>query len=81
MIDCVAVQHLGWDDLLDDMSHEVLLDLLLSDLVSVLGGYDHSMDTQRDTPAPHLLVLHRHLNRQHIYGDAYFKSKQYQHCS
>jgi len=58
----VGVQVLGRDDGLDDVLHEVLLDLLVGDTILVLGGDEHGVDALGDDLSVNLLDLHRHLD-------------------
>jgi len=49
------------DDLVDNLLTQVLLDLLVGDLVVVLGGDHDGVHAERGEGASHTLVLHSHL--------------------
>lgn len=61
MIDGPVVEEIGRDDLLDDLFHNLLPQLLGGDVVRVLGGNDNGIDTEGDDCATFALVFDGHL--------------------
>jgi len=61
VVDCLLVKVLSWDNGLDDVLHELSLDLLLGDVLRVLGGNDNCVDTLGNRLAIIHLVLASHL--------------------
>jgi len=57
----VVIEVLCRDNWLDDVLHEVLLDLLVGDLSVVLGGDDNGVDPEWDHGATLVLVFTCHL--------------------
>jgi len=56
VVDGILVKVLGGDDLLDDLLHELLADLLVGDGLVVLSGDDDGVDTLGDGDAIDVLV-------------------------
>ena len=61
MEDGLVVEVLLWHDGLDDMLHEVSVDLVVGDVGGVLGGDEDGVHADGRQGAALLLVLHRHL--------------------
>lgn len=57
VVDGLLIEVLGGDDGLDDVLHDVLVNLLVGDVGLVLGGDDDGVDADRDHAAVLLLVL------------------------
>ena len=57
VVDGAGVQEVGGDDLLDDLLEDGGAEVLGGDLLSVLGGDDDGVDTERDGGTTLLLVL------------------------
>lgn len=57
MEDGFVVEVFGWDYSLDDVLHEVLVDLIVGDLRRVLCGDEDGVNALRDHGTPVLLVL------------------------
>lgn len=57
VVDGLLIEVLGGDDGLDDVLHDVLVNLLVGDVGLVLGGDDDGVDTDGDHAAVLLLVL------------------------
>ena len=62
MIDSLVVQKLRGDDRLDDMLHQILMDLLVAHVVVVLIGDNDRMNTNGDHMAVIVLVLNGNLS-------------------
>ena len=61
MEDGLVVQVLGWHHGLDDVLHEVLVDLVIGHVWGVLGGDEDGVHPLRHHGPIILLVLHCHL--------------------
>lgn len=57
MINCPVIQQLRVDDLLDNLLQDLPAEVLGGDTVGVLGGYNNSVDPQRDHGTVLLFVL------------------------
>lgn len=60
--DCLVVQQLGRDDGLDDVFHEIVTDLLVADVVVVLGRDNHSVYADRNHVTMVFLILNCNLS-------------------
>lgn len=61
MEDGLVIKVLGWDNGLDDMLHEVLVDLVVGDIWGVLGGYEDGVYSEGNHGTILLSVLNGHL--------------------
>jgi hypothetical protein len=57
MVDGLLIQVLGRDHLGDNVLHKLSLDVLVGDILRMLGGDQHGVDTDRDHAAIVVLVL------------------------
>ena len=61
MEDGLVIKVLGGDDGLDDVLHEVSVDLVVGDVGGVLGGDEDGVHADGNHGTPVLLVLYGHL--------------------
>ena len=61
MEDCLLIKEFGRNDGLNDVLHQILVDLLVSNIIIMLCGNDHGMDTNGNHVAMFLLVLNCNL--------------------